>query len=56
MLRSRVGRIEKILTATRKVFQSGACTVLNIHRDIADRAGINTKALLHYYFRSKDLL
>lgn len=45
---------QKILTAARKVFQSRGMHGARM-QDIADRAGIN-KALLHYYFRSKDQL
>lgn len=53
MLRSESAE-QKILTAARKVFQSRGMHGARM-QDIADRAGIN-KALLHYYFRSKDLL
>lgn len=45
---------EKILTAARKVFLIRGMDGARM-QDIADEAGIN-KALLHYYFRSKDKL
>ncbi|MGZ3881886.1 MAG: TetR/AcrR family transcriptional regulator [Flavisolibacter sp.] len=45
---------EKILTAARQVFLSRGMDGARM-QDIADEAGIN-KALLHYYFRSKDQL
>ncbi|HUM46051.1 MAG TPA: TetR/AcrR family transcriptional regulator [Chitinophagales bacterium] len=45
---------QKILAAARKVFQSKGMHGARM-QDIADTAGIN-KALLHYYFRSKDQL
>ena len=45
---------EKILAAARKVFISKGMAGARM-QDIADEAGIN-KALLHYYFRSKEKL
>ncbi|HJW18403.1 MAG TPA: TetR/AcrR family transcriptional regulator [Flavisolibacter sp.] len=45
---------EKILVAARKVFLNKGMDGARM-QDIADAAGIN-KALLHYYFRSKDKL
>ena len=45
---------EKIIAAARKVFLSKGLAGARM-QDIADEAGIN-KALLHYYFRSKDKL
>ena len=45
---------ERILTAARQVFLSRGMDGARM-QDIADEAGIN-KALLHYYFRSKDQL
>jgi len=45
---------EKILAAARKVFQSKGMAGARM-QDIADEAGIN-KALLHYYFSSKEKL
>lgn len=45
---------EKILLAARKVFLNKGMDGARM-QDIADEAGIN-KALLHYYFRSKDKL
>jgi TetR/AcrR family transcriptional regulator len=45
---------QKILTAAREVFLEQGMAGARM-QDIADRAGIN-KALLHYYFRSKDKL
>lgn len=45
---------EKILNAARKVFIAKGMAGARM-QDIADEAGIN-KALLHYYFRSKDKL
>lgn len=45
---------EKILGAARKVFLEKGMAGARM-QDIADEAGIN-KALLHYYFRSKDKL
>jgi TetR/AcrR family transcriptional regulator len=45
---------EKILAAARKVFLNKGMDGARM-QDIADEAGIN-KALLHYYFRSKDKL
>jgi AcrR family transcriptional regulator len=45
---------EKILTAARQVFLTRGMDGARM-QDIADEAGIN-KALLHYYFRSKDQL
>ncbi len=45
---------EKILGAARKVFISKGMAGARM-QDIADEAGIN-KALLHYYFRSKEKL
>ena len=45
---------EKILAAARKVFFEKGMAGARM-QDIADEAGIN-KALLHYYFRSKDKL
>jgi AcrR family transcriptional regulator len=45
---------EKILDAAKKVFVSKGMAGARM-QDIADEAGIN-KALLHYYFRSKDKL
>ena len=45
---------EKILSAAKKVFLTRGMDGARM-QDIADEAGIN-KALLHYYFRSKDQL
>jgi AcrR family transcriptional regulator len=45
---------EKILSAAKKVFLAKGMDGARM-QDIADEAGIN-KALLHYYFRSKDKL
>lgn len=45
---------EKILAAAKKVFVSKGMAGARM-QDIADEAGIN-KALLHYYFRSKERL
>ncbi len=45
---------EKILTAAKKVFLAKGMDGARM-QDIADEAGIN-KALLHYYFRSKEKL
>lgn len=45
---------EKILSAARNVFVSKGLAGARM-QDIANEAGIN-KALLHYYFRSKDIL
>src|SRR6478735_10691909 len=45
---------EKILNAAKKVFLTKGMDGARM-QDIADKAGIN-KALLHYYFRSKDKL
>ena len=45
---------EKILAAARKVFIAHGLAGARM-QEIADEAGIN-KALLHYYFRSKDKL
>ena len=45
---------EKILAAAKKVFISKGMSGARM-QDIADEAGIN-KALLHYYFRSKEKL
>src|SRR5574339_606892 len=45
---------EKILAAARKVFMEKGMAGARM-QDIADEDGIN-KALLHYYFRSKDKL
>ena len=45
---------EKILAAAKKVFTRNGMDGARM-QDIADEAGIN-KALLHYYFRSKDKL
>src|SRR5271169_392301 len=45
---------EKILAAAKKVFMTKGMAGARM-QDIADEAGIN-KALLHYYFRSKDKL
>ena len=45
---------EKILTAARQVFLSRGMDGARM-QDIADEAGIN-KAMLHYYFRSKEKL
>jgi len=44
----------KILNAAKKVFQKKGMTGARM-QEIADEAGIN-KALLHYYYRSKQLL
>src|SRR6478672_10927133 len=44
----------RILTAARKVFIAKGMAGARM-QDIADEAGIN-KALLHYYFRSKEKL
>jgi len=48
------GTQEKILIAASKVFQSKGMAGARM-QDIADKAGIN-KALLHYYFSSKEKL
>ena len=45
---------KKILEAAKKVFIAKGMAGARM-QDIADEAGIN-KALLHYYFRSKDKL
>jgi AcrR family transcriptional regulator len=45
---------DKIFTAATDVFEERGMDGARM-QDIADRAGIN-KALLHYYFRTKDLL
>src|SRR5690349_8657956 len=45
---------KKILEAARKVFLAQGMAGARM-QDIADKAGIN-KAMLHYYFRSKDKL
>lgn len=45
---------EKILNAARKVFTTKGMAGARM-QDIADEAGIN-KALLHYYFRNKEML
>ena len=45
---------EKILAAAKKVFVLKGMAGARM-QDIADEAGIN-KALLHYYFRSKEKL
>lgn len=45
---------EKILTAAKKTFLQKGMTGARM-QEIADAAGIN-KALLHYYFRNKELL
>lgn len=45
---------EKILEAATRVFRAKGCEGARM-QEIADEAGIN-KALLHYYFRSKELL
>src|SRR5262245_18627739 len=45
---------EKILNAARKVFRKKGMTGARM-QEISDEAGIN-KALLHYYFRSKEKL
>jgi TetR/AcrR family transcriptional regulator len=48
------GKEKKILEAARKVFMRKGMAGARM-QEIADEAGIN-KALLHYYFRSKDKL
>src|SRR6476660_2348313 len=48
------GAEERILAAARKVFVKKGMAGARM-QDIADEAGIN-KALLHYYFRSKEKL
>jgi TetR/AcrR family transcriptional regulator len=45
---------EKILAAAKQIFMESGLDGARM-QDIADKAGIN-KALLHYYFRSKDKL
>src|SRR5215203_3039208 len=45
---------QKIITAAKKVFLAKGLAGARM-QDIADEAGIN-KAMLHYYFRSKDKL
>jgi len=50
----RISTEEKIVTAARKVFTKKGLSGARM-QDIADEAGIN-KALLHYYFRSKEKL
>jgi TetR/AcrR family transcriptional regulator len=49
-----IGAEEKILVAARKVFIAKGMSGARM-QDIADEAGIN-KALLHYYFRTKEQL
>ncbi len=51
---STLGAEEKILAAARKVFFAKGMAGARM-QDIADEAGIN-KALLHYYFKSKEQL
>src|SRR6476619_6643320 len=53
-LRKEQNTEEKILAAAKKVFLKEGMAGARM-QDIADEAGIN-KALLHYYFRSKDKL
>ncbi len=45
---------QRILSAAKKIFVAKGMTGARM-QDIADAAGIN-KALLHYYFRSKEKL
>src|SRR5205809_3897614 len=45
---------QRILTAAKKIFLAKGLDGARM-QDIADEAGIN-KAMLHYYFRSKDKL
>ena len=45
---------QKILDAAKEVFQHKGLTGARM-QEIADKAGIN-KALLHYYYRTKDKL
>lgn len=57
MVKSKIketGTEEKILAAAKKVFVRKGMDGARM-QDIADEAGIN-KALLHYYFRNKELL
>ncbi|MBL7137299.1 MAG: TetR/AcrR family transcriptional regulator [Bacteroidales bacterium] len=54
MVNSRQGTEEKILEAAKKVFHRKGFEGARM-QEIADEAGIN-KALLHYYFRSKERL
>ena len=49
-----VGAEQRILDAAKKVFMHKGLSGARM-QDIADEAGIN-KAMLHYYFRSKDQL
>jgi len=51
---SKLNTENKILEAAKKIFQRKGLFGARM-QEIADEAGIN-KALLHYYFRSKDLL
>ncbi|MBC8313964.1 MAG: TetR/AcrR family transcriptional regulator [Bacteroidetes bacterium] len=54
MVNSQLGTEEKILEAAKKVFHRKGYEGARM-QEIADEAGIN-KALLHYYFRSKEKL
>ena len=49
-----IGTEQKILLAARKIFFQKGLAGARM-QDIANEAGIN-KAILHYYFRSKDQL
>lgn len=53
-LKKDISTQEKILAAAKKIFTARGMDGARM-QDIADEAGIN-KALLHYYFRSKDKL
>src|SRR6476620_200228 len=53
-LRKEQNTEQKILEAAKKVFLKEGMTGARM-QDIADEAGIN-KAMLHYYFRSKEKL
>lgn len=54
MAKQELNTEEKILHAARDVFQKKGMTGARM-QEIADKAGIN-KALLHYYYRTKDKL
>jgi len=54
MIEKEVNTEQKILNAAKEVFQKKGMTGARMH-EIADKAGIN-KALLHYYYRTKEKL
>jgi len=54
MTEKEVNTEDKILNAAKEVFQKKGMTGARMH-EIADKAGIN-KALLHYYYRTKERL